>query len=225
MRVFILLPLLLALACCSGHKQPGAPAIPDEKPLTYDWPSWGGDEGGQRFSPLDQINTGNVKTLVRAWTYHTGEISDGSGEIARTTFECTPLVLDGVMYISTPFCRAIALNPETGAELWSFDPQIDKSLQRNWMLINRGVAAWKGDQGWRIFRGTMAGDLWCLDAATGKPVETFGQDGKVPHGYMGPKGRVLHGAEGRIGKNGVCRYRNFRGGHDTQRHGNCGRAR
>ncbi|OGG03698.1 MAG: hypothetical protein A3F83_05915 [Candidatus Glassbacteria bacterium RIFCSPLOWO2_12_FULL_58_11] len=163
--------------------------------MTFDWPSWGGDEGGQRFSPLDQINTGNVKTLVRAWTYRTGEISDGSGEIARTTFECTPLVLDGVMYISTPFCRAIALNPETGAELWSFDPQIDKSLQRNWMLINRGVAAWKGDQGWRIFLGTMAGDLWCLDAATGKPVETFGQGGKVPHGYMGPKGRVLHGAE------------------------------
>ena len=57
-----------------------------------------------------------------AWTYHTGDLSDGSRWPQRSAFEATPLVVEGVMYVTTPFSRLIALNPETGAPLWSFDP-------------------------------------------------------------------------------------------------------
>src|SRR5687768_3858893 len=156
----------------------------DPKPLVYDWPSWGGDEGGQRYSPLKEIHKGNVARLRRAWTFHTGEISDGKNYPTRSAFECTPIVLDGRMYISTPFCRVVALDPETGKEFWSFDPKLDRMKSRN-MWAHRGVAVWKSEDEHRVFSGTLDGDLWCLDGGTGKPIESFGEAGRVRHGSMG----------------------------------------
>src|SRR5262245_62089440 len=91
-----------------------------------EWPHYGNDPGGSKYSPLKQINKQNVDRLKPAWTYHTGDISDGTLYPVRSAFECTPLVVDGVMYVSTPFCRVVALQAETGAELWSFDPKVDK---------------------------------------------------------------------------------------------------
>ena len=100
---------------------------------SVEWPHYGNDPGAQRYSPLDQINRGNVSQLKVAWVYHTGEISNGqtSPDIAngkwrfnKTGFENTPIVVDGTMYISTPFCRVVALDPTPGAEKWTFDPQI-----------------------------------------------------------------------------------------------------
>src|SRR3984893_795497 len=81
-----------------------------------DWPVYGHDDGGMRYSPLKQINSSNVSKLQRAWTYHTGEL----GSVA---FETTPLVKGGVLYLSTPASRVIALDPETGRELWKYDSQ------------------------------------------------------------------------------------------------------
>ncbi|MCI0354293.1 MAG: hypothetical protein L0099_04520, partial [Acidobacteria bacterium] len=74
-----------------------------------EWPHYGGDAGGSKYSTLKQINQQNVTQLKVAWTYHTGEISDGSTLPVRTAFECTPLVVDGILYLSTPFGRAVAL--------------------------------------------------------------------------------------------------------------------
>ena len=86
-----------------------------------DWPYYGGDAGGSRYSPLTQINKSNVAKLKVAWEYHTGDVSDGSDNRRKSEFEATPIVADGTMYVSTPFNRVVALDPETGREKWSFD--------------------------------------------------------------------------------------------------------
>ena len=128
-----------------------------------EWPHYGNDIGGSKYSPLKQINKQNVTRLKPAWTYHTGDISDGTTYSVRSAFECTPLVVDGVMYVSTPFCRVAALEAETGKELWSFDPKIDKERSYG-LFANRGVAFWRSGRERRIFIGTLDGRLFALDA-------------------------------------------------------------
>jgi quinoprotein glucose dehydrogenase len=122
-----------------------------------EWRYYGGDEGGSRFSSLAQINTSNVKSLKRAWTYHTGELDLGLRTASfRASFSRTPLVVDGVMYLSTPSSRVIALDAETGRELWKFDPQANKSQRE--FNSHRGVAYWedKKTSDRRILFGTEA---------------------------------------------------------------------
>jgi quinoprotein glucose dehydrogenase len=148
-----------------------------------DWPVYGHDPGGMRYSPLKQINAGNVARLHRAWTYHTGEqlerISPESSARA-IAFETTPLVIGNVMYLSTPANRIIALNPETGREIWKYDsqPKPHGELKHH---AHRGVAYWQGGAGTpaRIFFGTMDGRLIALNAATGQPTPGFGNEGAV----------------------------------------------
>lgn len=88
-----------------------------------DWPVYGGDAGGTRYSPLKQINRANVATLKPTWTYHAIDVSDGTEFPVRSAFESTPLLVDRVLYLVTVFDRLIALEPETGKELWAFDPK------------------------------------------------------------------------------------------------------
>lgn len=83
-----------------------------------DWPDYGGDKGGLRYSSLKQISRENVRTLQMAWTYRTGDVSDEN----NTTMECTPIVVDGVMYLTSVYSRVIALDAVSGRELWKFDP-------------------------------------------------------------------------------------------------------
>jgi quinoprotein glucose dehydrogenase len=135
---------------------------------TQEWPFYGGDAGGSKYSPLKQINRQNVTQLKVAWTYHTCEISDGSTLPVRTAFECTPLVVEGILYLTTPFGRAVALEAETGRELWSFDPKLDKDRPYN-LFISRGVSYWQSGRQSRIFLGTLDGRLFALDGRTGKP--------------------------------------------------------
>jgi quinoprotein glucose dehydrogenase len=143
-----------------------------------DWPYYGGDAGGRKYSPLKQINRSNVRRLQVAWTYRTGEISDGTKYPVRSAFEATPLVVGGVMYLTTPFNRLVALDPETGRELWSFDPKIDLNAYYP-LLINRGAAFWSDGRESRLFYGTLDGRLFAIDAATGRPASGFGQGGFV----------------------------------------------
>ncbi|HVP45965.1 MAG TPA: pyrroloquinoline quinone-dependent dehydrogenase [Bryobacteraceae bacterium] len=136
-----------------------------------------------RFSPLKQIHRGNVAKLRRAWMYHTGEVKPGTATSDRyrvAAFEATPLVVDGVMYFSTPSSRVIALDPESGREIWQFDPQAGRSGPRRFKA-HRGVAYWEsGDRSdRRILFGTFDGRLIALDARTGKPCEGFGDSGSV----------------------------------------------
>ena len=143
-----------------------------------EWRYYGGDAGGMKYSPLKQITPANVATLKPAWTFHTGELSDGKTLLTRTTFEATPLVVDGVMYLTTPFNRLIALDPETGQQLWAFDPKLDKSRPNN-LFISRGSAWWSDGKQKRIFYGTLDARLFSIDAATGEPDPAFGNQGVV----------------------------------------------
>src|SRR3989442_756009 len=151
--------------------------------LAAEWRFYGGDQGGSRYSSLKQIDRSNVAGLRRAWTYHTGELDLG---LPTATFQAssaiTRLVVDGVMYLSTPSSRVIALDAETGRELWKFDPQANK--QQREFNSHRGVAYWEGvgqertvDR--RILFGTVDGRLIALSAETGKPVPDFGNSGYV----------------------------------------------
>jgi glucose dehydrogenase len=108
--------------------------------LTFaqDWQSYGGDPGGTRYSPLKEINRSNVAKLKTAWTYHTGDVSDGTEYPVRSAFEATPLMIDGVLYVVTVFGRLIALEPETGKQLWAFDPKLDKT-RAQMLFSSRGA--------------------------------------------------------------------------------------
>src|SRR5689334_14803910 len=143
-----------------------APALPQAIPHREDWPSYGRDPGGSRYSPLDQINTKNVAQLQRAWVYHTGE--------RGRAFESTPIVAGSVLYFSTKNENVVALEPETGKEIWRYDP---KANGRE----NRGVSYWPGDGQTppRILLGTGDGRLIALDAKTGVPAAGFGDNGVV----------------------------------------------
>jgi len=148
-----------------------------------EWQSYGGDAGGTRSSPLKQINRQNVGRLRRAWTYHMGELDRENNETGRhhvVPFESTPIVIDGALYFSTPSNRVIALDAETGKEIWRFDPQAGRAGPRHFFQ-HRGVAYWHGKTGddGRILYGTFDGRLIALDAKTGKPCREFGKDGTV----------------------------------------------
>jgi quinoprotein glucose dehydrogenase len=151
-----------------------------------EWPNYGNDPGGMRYSPLAQINRENVSKLKVAWIFHTGDMSDGSHDRKRSGFEATPIFVDGTLYFTTPFNRVIALDPENGKQRWSYDPKIDLTLDYGDGLVNRGVATWLDtaratDQPCRrrIYEATLDARLIAVDAAAGKPCLDFGDLGQV----------------------------------------------
>jgi len=159
--------ILLLLVFCRGWAQ--------------EWQFYGGDAGGSRFSSLRQINRQNVGALKRAWTYHIGEVNRGNATDRHriAPFETTPVVVDGTLYFTTPSNRVIALDGETGKEIWTFDPQAGRGERI--FFQHRGVAYWQSTTGTdrRILYGTFDGRLICLDAKTGKLCHGFGTSGVV----------------------------------------------
>lgn len=226
---------LLLMAGCSNHNNnagqpvagnaPAAPAaqqkaapapatkpatpVPVMKPVTGEriinansepgnWMSTGRTYDEQRFSPLKQINDGNVSKLGLAWYF---DLDTHRGQ------EATPIVVDGVMYVSTAWSMVKALNARTGALLWSYDPKVPKEwgVYACCDVVNRGVAVW----GNKVYIGTLDGRLIALDAATGKPVwSTLTIDKNKPYTITGAprivKGKVLIGNGG--GEYGVRGY-------------------
>ena len=156
-----------------------------------DWPTYGRDPGGQRFSPLTTINRSNVGTLKIAWTYRTGDAYAPPNGAKPTQFEATPLYVDGTLFLGTPLGRIIALDPLTSTERWSYDPHIDKDMGYG-DNANRGVSTWKSTTGERrIFIATIDARLIAVNAATGKPCPDFGDNGIVDlrHGLrIAPRG-------------------------------------
>jgi alcohol dehydrogenase (cytochrome c) len=134
------------------------------------WLMYGRTYDAQRFSPLAQVNKKNVNKLIPVWTFQTG-VLDG--------FECTPLVIDGIMYISTPWNHAYAVDCKTGAQLWHYQKSLPENLALCCDAVNRGLAAW-GD---RLYMTTLDAHLVCLDRNTGEEVfdteiTINGEDGK-----------------------------------------------
>jgi len=178
------LPLAIFLIAAVTAARPAA-ADPVDRTVA-EWPHFGGDAGGGRYSPLTQIDKSNVAELKVAWEYHTGDVSDGGDGRRKSAFEATPIVAEGTMYLSTPFNRVVALDHETGREKWSFDPKIDLHAPYSEGLINRGVTLWtdpvraEGDAcRRRIFLATIDARLFALDAATGRPCANFGTAGQI----------------------------------------------
>lgn len=172
MRLLAVLPLA-ALTLGLPVRQSGSES--------FDWPNVGNDKGGTRYSPLRQVDARSVSRLEVAWVYHTGDGGQGNS----TTIECTPIVVEGIMYVTTARTRVVALDAATGAEKWRFDPY-GTGLTYNPIRasggVNRGVAFWSdgtpgGQQ--RILLGASDGRLISLDARTGKPDPAFGSSGIV----------------------------------------------
>jgi quinoprotein glucose dehydrogenase len=181
--------LLLHFACvCAlvitspqqAASQTNTSALPDSG-----WPNYGHDPGGSRYSPAAQINRDNVGQLKVAWSYRTGAL-DQVGDLKRNAaFEATPILVDGKLYLSTPFDHVIALQPETGKKIWEYDPKLDTSHGFS-EVTSRGVSAWKDSAakpgqlcGLRIFIGTLDARLIALDGETGKRCADFGANGQV----------------------------------------------
>ncbi|MBM3459748.1 MAG: pyrroloquinoline quinone-dependent dehydrogenase, partial [Armatimonadetes bacterium] len=143
-----------------------------------DWIATNGDRGGTRYSRLDQIHPASVGSLRVAWSYRTGDANPRQ----FTNIECTPIVVDGVMYLTTVRVRVVALDAASGRELWKFDPW-PKGTEGRILAsggVNRGVAYWSGPGGTaRVLLATSDGRLISLDAKTGRPDPAFGTGGEV----------------------------------------------
>ena len=124
---------------------------------SIDWPNYGRDYSNNRFSPLSRINRDNVAQLVPAWSYRSG---------VKATFQSTPIVVDGVMYVSLPFNHVVALDARTGKELWRYEHK----RRAEWKMCcgpgNRGVAV----SGGKVYIGTVDARLVALDAKSGRMV-------------------------------------------------------
>ncbi len=151
-----------------------------------DWGFYGGDGFGRRFSSLDQINRSNVAQLKVAWQYRSGELGAGFARSGKLTFEATPVLAYGSLYLETATNVVIAIDPRTGQEHWRFDPHIDRT-RRYADVASRGVSLWEdGDLRQtavpcrrRVFTGTLDARLLSLDAESGRPCAAFGRGGEV----------------------------------------------
>jgi len=148
------------------------------------WDSFHGQLSAQKYSPLDQINTGNVARLEKAWQFHTGDVSDGTGKLPASVWSATPIFANDTLYISTPFYRVFALDPATGAVRWQFDTKSKLEAMTQPALKTRGVAYWaaKDPQPGQpcqkiVYLGTMDAQLFALDADTGKKCPDFADHG------------------------------------------------
>ncbi len=147
------------------------------------WPAYGGDAGGSRYSPLSDITPHTVGALRVAWTYHTGESPDAATRAHETAFQATPILDDGTLYLCSPDNRVHAVDAETGAGQFVYDPRID--YRGSWSLTCRGVALWRGPASEdgictrRVFVGTMDARLIAIDASSGQVCRDFGREGEV----------------------------------------------
>ena len=173
---------LFAAACSPG-------ASPVAKAPDVDWPFYGGDAGGQRYSAAAQITPANVRELKPAWTYATGEAVRHAKELERASFENTPILAGGRLYVCSQFDAVSAVDPGTGKELWAYDPKVDPKVDYPNDFTCRGVTYWRDTTvandvrcSERIYVGTVDRRLIGLDAATGAPCAGFGKAGVVDVG-------------------------------------------
>lgn len=191
--------VLSILALCAACTQPNDSA-PHQAPMPSsdtqertDWPTYGQDLGGQRFSTLDQVHAGNVAGLEIAWEYHmrpAANAAPAEGDIQALaegvrpdtlnqdefrSSQQTPLVVNDRMYFATPWGKVVAADPTSGEEIWVHQ------LPEGVTPARRGLEFWAGDngEGATVFVGTEAGTLIALSAGSGTPVDSFGDAGTL----------------------------------------------
>ncbi|MBB6126799.1 outer membrane protein assembly factor BamB family protein [Mucilaginibacter lappiensis] len=172
-----LIPLLglLGMAYCSCKNKPTAP-----QPAYSGWQTYAGTKEGNRYSSNDEINLSNVKELKVAWTFSTKDKDTAN----RSQNQCNPIVVDGVLYGTSPKLKLFALDAATGAQRWIFDPaSVDTSGKNDPMAyykVSRGVIYWQNTQGGekRIFY-SVGSKTYAIDAEAGTPVKSFGLGGYI----------------------------------------------
>jgi quinoprotein glucose dehydrogenase len=181
--LFALLISLLLTACL--------PTGNSSEPINFngptsEWPQYGGVKNTDHYSPLTQITAENVDQLTIAWEHRSGDFSDGSDEWGFTSMQVTPIQVNNALYYCTPKGRSFALDPETGEELWMFDPEVRNKKSGLYPVLCRGVSYWEDKTATelqycskRILYGTRDAELLALDADTGALCESFGNGGRV----------------------------------------------
>lgn len=171
--------LLSTVACGSATDS----TVPVARGTPVDWPVSIGDAGGSRYSALADVDTLTVGRLRPAWSWATQErvrFDPGTGmPLPAGSFQASPVAIGDTLYFSTAYARAVALDAATGSMLWSFDPDVTRwgpNANPHALYSHRGVAVWSDTVERRVFLAARW-RLWALDATTGRPIPTFGQDG------------------------------------------------
>jgi quinoprotein glucose dehydrogenase len=181
-RLKLVIPILLAvsagllvyIAAAQGNKR----SVKSSNQQYREWRMFGGGPENIHYSTLDQINRDNVHRLEVAWRFDSGDEFPGS------EMQCNPVIVDGVMYATTPKLRVIALDAANGKLIWNFDP--NEGRRPPGKMRNRGVMYWEDGADKRIFFGFRHW-LYALDAKTGQPVKSFGSEGRIDlrEGFVG----------------------------------------
>ncbi|HXB06307.1 MAG TPA: c-type cytochrome, partial [Puia sp.] len=159
----ILLPFLFLVSACT-HRHSHA-----------DYPVYGGNKENNRYSPLQQINKTNVRQLQLAWTYNSADTGAAAAK-REHEIQCQPIVVDGTLYGTNSTLKLFALDAATGKPRWQFDPFKNKKARVNQC---RGITWWSDDNTDQRLFYAAGSDLWCVDAHSGTPVQSFGDSGKI----------------------------------------------
>lgn len=142
-----------------------------------DWEVYGGNKSANHYSSLNMIDTDNVAKLHIAWQYHTGD----ADTVKYSQMQCNPIVIDGLMYVTSPTLKLIALDPSSGIQKWVFDPDQrnkNREFYQFFLNNNRGVTYWGDNTEKRILYCAGSG-LYAIDAKSGKKIISFGNNGVV----------------------------------------------
>ena len=162
---------VVAFVAAAAHLGAQAPDGPIE------WPYVGGRQAHTKHSPAAQITRDNVDQLEIAWQWEPNELPLPELGARPGSFQATPIMIDNVLYLSTMYSRVVALDAETGAELWAFDPMAyEREPQHGYR--HRGIAYWRDGDDFRILLNSRD-RLYAIDAATGRAVTSFGEGGSV----------------------------------------------
>jgi quinoprotein glucose dehydrogenase len=191
------LPPALALVLAAYGCQATAPRAAAPDPPDVEWRTYGGTYASARYSPLAQIDRDNVGQLRVAWRWRSPDHDVLAREPLIETFvnEGTPLMVAGVLYVSTSLSQVAAIDAATGQTLWVYDPEVWRmGTPPNHGWLHRGVAHWSDGREARIFIGTGNAFLVALDARTGKPIPSFGTGGRIDltEGLGRPVSRQLY---------------------------------
>ncbi|MFC4871879.1 family 16 glycoside hydrolase [Negadavirga shengliensis] len=165
---------LVSLFSCQSGQQDAAPLSTgggDRFDNYTDWAIYRGDKKANQFSEMAQIHAANVHKLEKAWEYHTGDPNGPS-------MYSNPIIIEGLMYFTTPKLDAVAIDAKTGEEVWVFDATRYNEGQKIFRGRNRGVTYWEGEEGQRIFH-FVNNRVYALDAKTGALITSFGKDGFI----------------------------------------------
>ena len=177
--------LLACVAWCVVTMSPAA-ASAQYGATDGEWRSYAGDQGGTKYSPLDQIDATNFDELQIAWRWQSADgaldldaLREQRSGVSIRGLQVTPLMVGGTLYLSTAMYQAAAIDAGTGETVWVYDPQVYRRGRPTHGYGSRGVAYWTDGQDERIFWGTSEGYLLAVDAKTGQPPLDFGTNGRV----------------------------------------------